>query len=89
MKDPKSLEERRAVARQFAEDLGTKLPLLVDTIDDAVARAYGGWPDRLFIVDRNGKIALAGGPGPGGFSPAVREAPAVLRRLTSEPATPR
>lgn len=81
--DPKTIDERRKVAREFAEDVELSIPILVDTIDDQVNRDYAGWPDRLYVIDAGGKVALKGKPGPGGFSPAVRAAPAVLDRLLS------
>jgi hypothetical protein len=79
--DPKTLEERRRVAREFAEKVKLSIPILVDTIDDQVNRSYAGWPDRVYVIDAQGRIALKGGPGPGGFTPAVRAAPAVLDKL--------
>ena len=79
--DPKTLEERRSVARDFAKQLKVTLPILVDTLDDQVERAYAGWPDRIYVIDAAGKIALKGAPGPGGFSPAVRDTPGVLDKL--------
>jgi hypothetical protein len=79
--DPQSLEERRTVAREFAEKVKLSVPVLVDTMDDQVNRLYAGWPDRLYVIDAEGQIALKGGPGPGGFAPAVRGAPAVLDKL--------
>lgn len=79
--DPRSLEERRKVAGAFAEQLKLTLPILVDTLDDQANKAYAGWPDRLYVLDAQGKIALKGEPGPRGFTPAVKEAPAVLERL--------
>ena len=47
-----------------------KMPMVVDRIDNAVASAYGGWPDRLYLVRRDGRIAYQGGEGPFGFKPA-------------------
>ncbi len=44
--------------------------MLVDDVDDAVALAYGGWPDRLYLIGRDGRIAFQGGRGPDGFEPA-------------------
>jgi hypothetical protein len=79
--DPKTLEERQKVAREFAESLKLSLPVLVDTLDNQVEKAYAGWPDRLYVIDAAGKIAHKGAPGPGGFRPAVMAAPAVLDKL--------
>lgn len=81
--DPKSLEERQKVAKDFATQLKLSMPVLVDTLDDQVNKAYSGWPDRLYIIDAEGKIALKADPGPRGFSPAVRAAPGVLEKLHS------
>ena len=43
--------------------------MLVDGLDDAVNAAYSAWPERLYLVDLDGKIAYRGGRGPDGFSP--------------------
>jgi hypothetical protein len=79
--DPKTLEERRKAAREFAGQLKVTIPILVDTIDDQVDKTYAGWPDRIYIIDKEGKIAHKGDPGPRGFSPAVQAAPGVLDKL--------
>jgi hypothetical protein len=68
--DPVSLEERAEVAEACAARLETRIPTLLDDVDDAVASAYGGWPDRLYLVGRDGRIAFQGGRGPDGFQPA-------------------
>jgi cytochrome oxidase Cu insertion factor (SCO1/SenC/PrrC family)/Ca2+-binding EF-hand superfamily protein len=73
VKQPDSLQERCAVATQFAAAMQVTTPMVVDDIDNRVGLAYGAWPDRLYIVDRNGKIAFTGGPGPFGFNPREME----------------
>jgi len=65
--DPGSDEKRAEVAATCAVRLQTRLPVAVDGVDDAVALAYGGWPDRLYLVGRDGRIAYQGGEGPFGF----------------------
>lgn len=79
--DPKTLEERRRVAREFADEVKVSAPILVDTIDDQVEEAYAGWPDRIYILDKDLRIAHKGEPGPGGFQPSIKEAPAILEKL--------
>jgi hypothetical protein len=79
--DPKTLEERRKVAQEFARQVKLSVPILVDTIDDQVEKAYAGWPDRLYVIDASGKVVLKAKPGPGGFMPAVKQAPEVLDKL--------
>ena len=69
VEDPISDEERQQVASDFVKELGLTMPVLLDRIDDKVNRAYAGWPDRLYLVNKAGKIAYAGGPGPSGFKP--------------------
>ena len=49
------------------------MPTVVDGIDNAVASAYGGWPDRLYLVGRDGRIAFQGGEGLFGFKPGELE----------------
>jgi Iodothyronine deiodinase len=68
--DPVSLAERAAAADACAVRLQTRIPTLLDDVDDAVASAYGGWPDRLYLVGRDCRIAFQGGRGPDGFVPA-------------------
>jgi hypothetical protein len=79
--DPKTLAERQAVAEKFAQTVKLQVPILVDTIDDQVEHAYAGWPDRIYILDAQGRIAFKGEPGPGGFAPAVKTVPGVLDKL--------
>ena len=51
---------------------------MLDDVDDAVALAYGGWPDRLYLIDRDGRVAFQGEPGPDGFKPDELAAAIVL-----------
>ena len=85
--DPVSLAERATVAETCAVRLQTRIPTLLDDVDDAVALAYGGWPDRLYLVGRDGRVAFQGGRGPDGFKPeelkAAIEAELALESVTS------
>jgi hypothetical protein len=38
-------------------------------MDDSVSRAYGAWPDRLYVLGADGRVIYRGGPGPFGFLP--------------------
>jgi hypothetical protein len=53
---------------------------VIDGIDDATAAAYGGWPDRLYLVGTDGRIAYQGGVGPHEVRPAELGA-AIEREL--------
>ena len=74
IEDPKTLAERAEVAQKACSLLKIKLPCLVDDMDDKVNKAYAAWPDRLYIVGTDGKIALMGDQGPRGFAPSVTAA---------------
>ena len=69
IRDPRTIEERRAAAGQCETALEYGIPTLVDDLDDAVNQAYAGWPTRLYLVGMDGRVAYAGGIGPFGFSP--------------------
>jgi hypothetical protein len=72
--DPTTAEQREEVAHTCALRMRIKIPVLVDAIDNAVASAYGGWPDRLYLVGRDGRVAFQGSEGPFGFKPPDLEA---------------
>ena len=67
--DPETLAERAEAAGACALRLQTAIPILLDDVDDAVASAYGGWPDRLYLIGRDGSVAFQGEVGPFGFKP--------------------
>lgn len=75
----KTDDERINVAGLCVTKLGIELPALVDEADDHVERAYTGWPDRLYIVGADGRVAYKSAAGPFGFKPA--EVEATLTRL--------
>lgn len=83
IEDPKTLEKRQKAAKDFAKDLKLTLPVLIDSMDDRVNTLYGGWPDRVYVIDAAGKIALKGEMGPRGFTPAVQASFGVLEKLTA------
>lgn len=64
-----TIDDRLAAARAGVERLGLTMPVLVDRMDDAVSNAFAAWPERIYVVDANGRIAHAGGPGPFEFDP--------------------
>lgn len=78
--DPKSLAERGEVAQEACAFFKTKIPALVDTMDDATDRAYAGWPSRIFVVDLAGNVAVRGDPGPRGLVPGARAAEKWLQQ---------
>ena len=80
--DPKSDGERKEVAGTCVKTLGLTIPCLVDGIDNKVEQAWAGWPDRMYVIDTDGKIVYKGEPGPRGFRP--REMEAALKKTLGE-----
>ena len=76
---PRSAEERTAVADSCVRNLHIEIPALIDNFRNTTEAAYTGWPDRLYLIDRTGRLAYKSGPGPFGFHP--QELEAALRRL--------
>lgn len=66
---PVTIARREEIARQCCAQLKLSMPCVVDTMDNAVDALYAGWPERLFVIAADGRIAYAGGPGPFGFKP--------------------
>jgi hypothetical protein len=82
---PKSNFQRVEVATQCHDLLEMSMPVLVDGIDDRVGHAYSGMPDRLYIIDRNGKVAFKSGRGPFWFNPAEMEQALIMMFLEDGP----
>jgi len=65
-RQPKTLEERVKIARDFIKNKNFKLPLYVDLMDNNANVAYDARPERLYIIC-GGKIVMKGGEGPFGY----------------------
>jgi hypothetical protein len=72
--DPKTIEERRAIAGECETALQYGIHTYVDEMDDAVNTAYAAWPTRLYLVGLDGRVVYAGGLGPYDFKPAKLQA---------------
>lgn len=89
VEDPITLAERNQVARVCMTRLALEpMPALVDDMDDTVNASYGAWPERLFLIGRDGRIAYAGGPGPRQFAPGELDE-AIRAELGLDGVTPR
>jgi hypothetical protein len=69
LEQPQTIGARESAARECLGDYMLSMPTVVDGLDDAVCRAYGAWPDRLYVIGADGRIAYQGGVGPFGFKP--------------------
>ena len=66
---PKNEEERAFVAGACVRKLGIKIPAVMDEFGNSTEAAYTGWPDRLYLIDAQGKVVYKSKPGPFGFEP--------------------
>jgi len=66
-RSPRSDAERNQVASACVRTLGIHIPALRDGIANGTERAYTGWPDRLYLIDRGGRVIFKSAPGPFGF----------------------
>lgn len=69
VKQPSAFEERLDAARICAKALGLTIPILVDGMDNNAFEAFAAWPERIYIVNPEGRIHYRGGPGPYDFKP--------------------
>ena len=65
----RTLSERCTAASTCVSNLGIEFPAVVDDLADSTERAYIAWPDRLYVIDRDGLVAYKSKPGPYGFHP--------------------
>jgi type I thyroxine 5'-deiodinase len=66
---PKTIEQRVAIANDFTQRFKYPLPFGIDEMNNAANDAYAAWPERIYIFDENGKIAYPGGIGPFQYHP--------------------
>ena len=76
---PKSFDEREAVAESCVRNLHIEIPALLDNFQNTTEVAYTGWPDRLYLIDKDGTVRYKSAAGPFGFKPA--DVAATLKRI--------
>jgi peroxiredoxin len=81
---PKTLAERCAVEGTCATKLALRIPALIDNLANTTEEAYTAWPDRLYVIDVDGRVAYKSKPGPFGFKPARLEV-ALKKVLSNRP----
>ncbi len=66
---PKTLEQRVAIANDFTRRYKFPLPFGIDEMSNAANDAFAAWPERLYILDPDGRISYKGGNGPFKYDP--------------------
>jgi len=82
---PRTDGERNTTATACVRKLGIRIPALLDAIENQTERVYTGWPDRLYLISRGGRVVFKSLPGPFGFSP--KELEQALRTATAAPSS--
>jgi hypothetical protein len=70
---PKTEKERAFLAGARVRRLGIEFPAVLDEFGNSTERAYAGWPDRLYLIDSQGRAAYKNTAGPFGFKPEQLE----------------
>lgn len=71
---PRTTEQRVAIANDFIQRFRYPIPVLVDDIGNGADAVYAGWPERLYILDETNAIVYKGKTGPFGYHPEEVEA---------------
>ena len=66
---PKTIEQRVAIANDFTKRFKYSVPFGIDEMSNAADQAYAAWPERLYILDENGRVSYKGGNGPFKYDP--------------------
>ena len=82
---PRAFNERSNAAQKCCSRLEISMPLVVDEISDRVGHLYSGMPDRLYVIDSQGRVAFKSGRGPFGFKPGEMEQ-SLIMTLLDQPA---
>lgn len=53
---PKTFDERLALAKRLKSDTGMQRQILIDEMGSPVQKAYGNLPNMLYLIDPDGKI---------------------------------
>jgi Iodothyronine deiodinase len=85
---PKTMAQRVAIANDFVKRFNFPIPIGIDAMSDLADHLYGGWPERLYVIDESGEIVYRGGLGPFDYHPAEVSAWLARRFPDVHTATP-
>jgi uncharacterized protein with FMN-binding domain len=83
-KEPTDVQQRGLIASACFKDLKLTMPFLLDEMSGTAEKAYIGWPNRIYVIDKSGKVAMKGRRGPRGAD--IPGAEKALARLVGKPA---
>lgn len=80
IKQAKTTAQRCEVADRLVKEKKLTIPILIDRPDNTVGEAYAAWPDRIYAIGVDGRLAICGGRGPRGFEPGLADVEAWLKK---------
>jgi hypothetical protein len=80
--NPTTDGEREQIANSCVRKLHIEFPALLDSVENVVEKLYTGWPDRLYLIGKDGGVQYKSDAGPFGFSPEKLEA--AIRSLPTQ-----
>lgn len=79
---PGSSDERAEIAAACMLRYNFDFPMLLDDMTDQAERSYLAWPERLYIIGADGRVAYQGGMGPWDFG--VDQWSAAIKTVVGE-----
>ncbi len=80
-----TMDQRKEAANACLTSLKLTMPFLVDDMEGTVEKAYTGHPNRVYVLDRDGRVAMKGPRGPRGAD--ITGAEKALRELLANGGT--
>ena len=77
-------KDRCVTAQMLLDEKKLTMPFLIDGMDNKTNKDYSAQPDRVFVVDADGKIVVSADRGPWGFKPGVLKAKEWLTKYRKE-----
>jgi len=74
----------RKIARAFVKRYGIEYTCLVDQINDRIQKLYNGFPNRIFVIDTDGTIAVRGKDSPMGVALSYRAVKDWLKQSAAD-----
>lgn len=78
---PTTIEEREEAAAACMLHMAFDMPMMLDNMTNQVDEAYCALPERLYVLDADGRIAFRTAMGPWGFD--VKAWEAALEEITA------
>ncbi len=78
---PTTMDEREALAEVCMLKLALDMPMVVDDMQDTIDSAYNALPERLYLLDAEGKVVFKTVAGSHGFEPEAWAA-AIARHVS-------